>query len=91
MSRDLVLKRRGPLDENRTLWTAATRLADGTWTLGNPKLEKAILDELEMENAMWSAKPSPRPITSARSAEEVDSREPRTPSLGTATATGSTT
>eukprot|EP00972_Heterocapsa_arctica_P054700 8061192-Heterocapsa_arctica.AAC.1 len=29
-----------------------------------------------MENAMWNAKPSPRPITSARSAEEFDSCAP---------------
>eukprot|EP00972_Heterocapsa_arctica_P084669 12470231-Heterocapsa_arctica.AAC.1 len=71
----LVLKWSDPLDENSSYgqpMCRRARLADGMWILGNPKFGKAIVDELEMENA----KTSPRPITSARSAEEVDSREP---------------
>eukprot|EP00972_Heterocapsa_arctica_P065773 9708818-Heterocapsa_arctica.AAC.1 len=64
----LALKWPGPLDENSSdrqpKWHRV-RLADGTWVFGNPKFEKAIIDELEMENAQTSL----RPITSARSAE----------------------
>eukprot|EP00972_Heterocapsa_arctica_P028962 4261092-Heterocapsa_arctica.AAC.1 len=69
----LVLERPDPLDDNSGDGHPrchGERLADGTWILGNPNFEKAFLDELGVENAMGNVKPSPRPITSARSAEE---------------------
>eukprot|EP00972_Heterocapsa_arctica_P094355 13914125-Heterocapsa_arctica.AAC.1 len=68
----LILKWSIPLEEGSSyghLNCHRARLADGTWILGNPNYEKAIIEELGMENA----KPSPMPTTSTRSAEEVDS------------------